>query len=236
MTAVTVRSPNHSGPRTHAIDRITPHCVEGQCTAESLGSWFADPARKASSNYGIDKDGRVVLIVDEANRSWCSSSASNDQRAVTIECASDKTDPYAMRGPVYETLVALCADICRRNGKTKLLWYPNKDYAIAYVPKPDEMLLTVHRWFAAKSCPGDWLYSRLGDLAARVTALLSPAPQDDRIFSDVPASAWYAQAVRWAAESGIVSGYDDGTFRPDEPITRAQAVSLLHRALADKDK
>ena len=167
----TVKSPNHSGRRTHVIDRITPHCVVGQLTAEGIGSCF--PAgREASCNYGIGKDGRVCLIVDEANRSWCSSSNSNDQRAVTIECASDMSVTYAMNNAVYENLIALCVDICRRNGKTKLLWFADKDKSLNYSPRSNEMVLTVHRWFANKSCPGNWLYSRLGDVASRVTAQL----------------------------------------------------------------
>ena len=78
LVVYTKLSPNHSGARTHAIDRISPHCVVGQCTLETLGSQFADPARKASSNYGIDKSGRVGLYVEEKNRSWCSSSNAND--------------------------------------------------------------------------------------------------------------------------------------------------------------
>lgn len=86
-----------TGQRTHSIDRITPHCVVGQCTAEGLGDWFAKSSTKASSNYGIDKDGRVGLYVEEKNRSWCSSSNANDQRAITIECASDTSEPYAFR-------------------------------------------------------------------------------------------------------------------------------------------
>lgn len=166
-------SPNHSGQRTHSIDRISPHCVVGQCTAESLGSLFADPDRQASSNYGIDRDGRVGMYVEEKNRSWCTSSRENDQRAITIECASDTTAPYAMKDVVYETLIKLCADICKRYGKTKLLWFGDKDKTLAYTPTNTEMVITVHRWFANKSCPGDWLYSRLGDLAAKVTALLT---------------------------------------------------------------
>ena len=166
-------SPNHSGKRTHAIDRITPHCVVGQCTAEGLGSWFAKTSTQASSNYGIDKDGRVGLYVEEKNRSWCSSSNANDQRAVTIECASDTKEPYTMNSKVYATLVKLCVDICKRNGKKKLLWISNKGKALNYVPKSDEMILTVHRWFANKSCPGNWLYSRLGKLATEVTKQLA---------------------------------------------------------------
>ena len=172
-------SPNHSGKRTHKIDRISPHCVVGQCTAEGLGSWFARTSTQASSNYGIDKDGRVGLYVEEKNRSWCTSSNANDQRAVTIECASDTKEPYTMNSKVYNKLVKLCVDICKRNGKKKLLWLGDKNKTLSYAPKSDEMVITVHRWFANKSCPGNWLYSRLGKLADEVTKQLggSSAPK-----------------------------------------------------------
>lgn len=165
-------SPNHSGQRTHSIDRITPHCVVGQLTAESICGCFTSPSREASCNYGIGKDGKIALCVEEKNRSWCSSSSANDQRAVTIECASDLNHPYAMTTAVYNSLVKLCTDICKRNGKKKLLWLGDKNKTLNYSPKSDEMVLTVHRWFASKSCPGDWLYSRLGDLASKVTIKL----------------------------------------------------------------
>lgn len=174
MVVYTKRSPHHSGQRTHSIDRITPHCVVGQCTAEVLGEVF-NGKREVSANYGIDKTGRVGLYVDEKNRSWCSSSRENDQRAITIECASDTYAPYAMNDKVWNTLIALCADICKRNGKKKLLWLGSKSAALNYSPKADEMVLTVHKWFAATACPGDWLYSRLGELAKQVTAKLGGA-------------------------------------------------------------
>lgn len=172
MVAYTKLSPNHSGQRTMAIDRITPHCVVGQCTAEGLGDWFAKSSTQASSNYGIDKDGRVGMYVEEKNRSWCSSSNANDQRAITIECASDTTEPYAFRDVVYQTLIKLCIDICKRNGKNKLIWFGAKDKTLNYAPKNGEMILTVHRWFANKSCPGNWMYARMGDLAEKVTKAL----------------------------------------------------------------
>lgn len=170
LVSYTKLSPNHSGQRTHSIDRITPHCVVGQCTAEGLGDWFAKSSTQASSNYGIDKNGHVGLYVEEKNRSWCSSSNANDQRAITIECASDTTEPYAMNSKVYDALIKLCVDICKRNGKKKLIWLGDKDKTLNYNPKSDEMVITVHRWFANKSCPGNWLYARLGDLATKVTA------------------------------------------------------------------
>ena len=177
LVVYTKLSPNHSGQRTHSIDRITPHCVVGQVTVERLGEIFAPVERQASSNYGIGLDGKVALYVDEGNRSWCSSSNANDQRAVTIECASDTTAPYAMTDAVYAALIDLCTDICKRNGKSKLLWFGDKDKTLAYEPKADEMIITVHRWFANKSCPGDWLYNRLGDLAAKVTSRLGGSSQ-----------------------------------------------------------
>ena len=173
LVSYTKLSPNHSGKRTHSIDRITPHCVVGQLTCESICDCFTSKDKQASCNYGIGFDGKISLCVDEEKRSWCSSSNSNDQRAVTIECASNKTSPYMMNEAVYNSLVNLCVDICRRNGKTKLLWFNDKSKSLSYKPKSNEMVITVHRWFANKSCPGDWLYSRLGDLANTVNKQLA---------------------------------------------------------------
>lgn len=185
MVAYTRLSPNHSGQRTHSIDRITPHCVVGQLSAESICGCFISPSRQASCNYGIGTDGKVSLCVEEKNRSWCSSSNANDQRAVTIECASDKTEPYAMNSRVYDSLIKLCTDICKRNGKRKLLWLGDRNKTLSYTPKSDEMVLTVHRWFANKSCPGGWLYARLGDLAAKVTAALGTGASADKAASQL---------------------------------------------------
>jgi hypothetical protein len=195
MVAYTRLSPNHSGQRTHSIDRITPHCVVGQLSAESICGCFTSPSRQASCNYGIGTDGKVSLCVEEKNRSWCSSSNANDQRAVTIECASDKTEPYAINSKVYDSLIKLCTDICRRNGKKKLLWLGDRNKTLNYTPKSDEMVLTVHRWFANKSCPGDWLYARLGDLATKVTAALSTGTGAS---ADKAASQLYRVRKTWA--------------------------------------
>lgn len=195
MVSYTRLSPNHSGQRTHSIDRITPHCVVGQLSAESICGCFTSPSRQASCNYGVGSDGKVSLCVEEKNRSWCSSSNANDQRAVTIECASDKTEPYAMNSRVYDSLVKLCTDICRRNGKKKLLWLGDRNKTLNYTPKSDEMVLTVHRWFANKSCPGDWLYARLGDLAAKVTAALGTGTGAS---ADKAASQLYRVRKTWA--------------------------------------
>ena len=162
-------SPNHSGLRNHAIDTITIHCVVGQCSVESLGSLFADPNRGASSNYGIGYDGRIGMYVEEKNRSWCSSSSYNDNRAVTIEVASDMTEPLAVRDAAYKSLIKLVADICKRNGIQKLVWSTNRNERMNHL---NGCNMTVHRDYANKSCPGTWLYERHGQIAAEVNKLL----------------------------------------------------------------
>ena len=172
LVSYTGLSPNHSCKRTCSISRIPPHAVVGQLSVERICGCFVRKERQASCNYAIGTDGRICLCVDEQNRSWCSSSRDNDQRAVTIECASDLTEPYAMKPEVYSALVELCADICRRNGKRKLVWIADRDKAFGYEVKNAEMLLTVHRWFARKSCPGNWLMERLGCLAQEVNSRL----------------------------------------------------------------
>ena len=114
LVVYTKLSPNNSGRRTMNIDRITPHCVVGQCSVEVIGDVFYPRSRQASSQYGIGPDARLGMYCEEKNRSWCSSSNANDQRAITIECASDKTAPYAMKDVVYNKLIDLCVDICQR--------------------------------------------------------------------------------------------------------------------------
>lgn len=225
LVSYTKLSPNNSGTRTHTIDRITPHCIVGQLSVESAGAWFAKPSTQASCNYVIGADGRVGLIVPESKRSWCSSSRENDQRAVTIECASDKTDPYAFRDAVYQKLIQLCADICRRNGKTKLLWLGDRTKTLVYVPAPGEMVLTVHRWYASKDCPGNWLMARMPYLASRVTELLGtpniPAPSAGTT-SAMEINALGSEVTKAKAMLKLVHDTDQSGILPS--VTTAQMI------------
>lgn len=169
LVSYTKISPNKNSPRNHTIDTITIHCVVGQAGVESLGSLFSSSSVGASSNYGIGYDGRIGMYVEEKDRSWCSSNAANDNRAITIECASDTTYPYAINEAVYASLIKLCADICKRNGIKELKWKADK----SLIGQPDKQNMTVHRWFANKSCPGDYIYDRLGQIAKEVNSLLN---------------------------------------------------------------
>lgn len=172
-------SPNNSGLRNHEIDTIAIHCVVGQCSVEALGAIFAPTSKQASSNYGIGSDGRVGMYVEEKNRSWCTSSSAVDNRAVTIECASDATEPYAVKDVVFNKLIVLVADICKRNNITKLVWSDKKEDRINRVGGCNMM---VHRDYSRKSCPGSYLYSKHQEIADKVNAILGKidkAPDTD---------------------------------------------------------
>lgn len=180
-------SPNKNSPRKHKIDTITIHCVVGQLSVETLGSIFSKSSKQASSNYGIGSDGRIGMYVEEKDRSWCSSNAANDHRAITIECASDTTHPYAINDKVYKSLIELCVDICKRNGIKELKWKGDK----SLIGKTDKQNMTVHRWFANKSCPGDYIYSRLGQIANEVNRKLNSTNKSiDTIAREVIKGLW----------------------------------------------
>ena len=170
LVSYTKISPNRTKNRNHAIDTITIHCVVGQCSVETLGNVFAPESRKASSNYGVGVDGRIGMYCEEKDRSWCSSNAANDHRAITIEVASDTTHPYAVNDKAYAALIDLCVDICQRNGIKKLVWSESKNDRVNHL---NGCNMTVHRDYANKSCPGDYLYERHGAIAAAVNARLS---------------------------------------------------------------
>ena len=180
LISFTKISPNKTPNRSHKIDTITIHCVVGQCSVEALGNLFASTAKHASSNYGIGYDGKIGMYVEEKDCSWCSSSTANDSRAVTIEVASDTTHPYAVTDKAYAALIDLVTDICKRNGITELKWKADK----SLIGQVDKQNMTVHRWFAPKACPGEYLYSRHADIAAKVNKRLKvqEEPEKDTIY------------------------------------------------------
>ena len=245
LVTYTKLSPNHSGRRNHVIDTVSIHCMAGNASVETCGALFADPSRKASSNYGIGSDGRIALYVDEANRSWCTSSASNDHRAITIEVANNGGAPdWPVSDKAYAALLDLLTDICRRNGIKKLLWRGDK----SLIGQVDKQNMTVHRWFAAKACPGDYLYNRHGEIAAEINRRLEgeEKPMDiAKLISEMTNEqayqlmqkaelhaktlaepAWSQQEGHWAkaAANGIV----DGTS-PERPMKRDEVISVLGR-------
>ena len=175
LVSYTKISPNRSSPRNHTIDTITIHCVVGQCSVETLGNVFAPTSRQASSNYGIGYDGKIGMYCEEKDRSWCSSSRSNDNRAITIEVASDTKHPYAVNDKAYAALLDLVTDICKRNGIKRLVWSTDKNERMNHL---NGCNMTVHRDYANKACPGEYLYSRHGEIAAEVNKRLGAGEQE----------------------------------------------------------
>ena len=168
LISFTKISPFKNAPRNHNIDTITIHCVVGQLSVESMGMFFSAPTTKASANYGIGSDGRIGMYVEEDSRSWCSSSPSNDNRAVTIECACDSFHPYKVNDDVLKSLILLVADICKRNGIKELKWKGDK----SLIGQIDKQNMTVHRWFKNKACPGEYLYNLHPYIADEVNKIL----------------------------------------------------------------
>lgn len=244
LVTYTKLSPNHSGKRNHAIDTISIHCMAGNASVETCGALFANPSRKASSNYGIGSDGRIALYVDEANRSWCTSSASNDNRAVTIEVANNGGAPdWPVSDKAYAALLDLVTDICKRNGIKKLLWKGDK----SLIGQVNKQNMTVHRWFAAKACPGDYLYNRHGQIAAEVNKRLEGEEEVDiaKLISEMTNEqayqlmqkaelhaktldepAWSKNEGHWAkaTKAGIVDGSS-----PERPMKRDEVIAVLGR-------
>ena len=160
-------SPNKTSPRTHQIDTITIDVMRGPLAIESCGNVLANRSCRASANYGVGKDGRIALYVDEQDRSWCSSNAANDDRAITILVASDSTSPYAISSQALKATVQLVADICKRNGIEKLVWSPNKEDRIQHRNGAN---MTLHGDFANKPAP--FLEEHMKDIAEQVNKML----------------------------------------------------------------
>lgn len=177
LAKVVVESPNKSSPRMSKIDTITIHCMAGNLSVESCGALFAKSSRKASSNYGVGSDGRIACYVGEEDRSWCSSNRANDNRAITIEVANDggADTGWHVSDKAYKSLISLLVDICRRNHIAKLVWSNNKNDRVNH---KNGCNMTVHRDFANKSCPGDYLYSLHSKIANEVNTLLGVVKED----------------------------------------------------------
>lgn len=200
LATYTLISPNKNSPRNHKIDTISIHCFVGQVTAKRGCEVFQPSSEQASCNYVVGYDGSIGLCVEEKDRSWCTSSSSNDHRAITIETASENKAPYKVTAAAYAALLDLVTDICRRNGAKKLLWFGDKAKTLAYAPKSGEMVMTVHRWFANKSCPGDYLYNLHGEIAAEVTKRLGGSSSTTSPSTGTGASGSAQTAVNYTVK------------------------------------
>ena len=234
-------SPNRSVNRKHTIDTITIHCVVGQCSVETLGTIFARSSCEASANYGIGYDGRVGLYVEEKDRSWCTSSASNDNRAITIEVASNTYDPYVVTDAAYNKLIDLLVDICKRNDINQLVWSTSKYERMNHL---NGCNMTVHRDYANKACPGNYLYNLHGQIAAEVNARLNSEEDEDMtqeqfnqmannwisgLASQTEGADYAKEALSWGKENELLLGDESGNQMPKSFLTREQFITVVKR-------
>lgn len=226
---------NCTKPRKKNIDAVIIHCIVGQWTAKQGCDYFATTDRDCSANYVVGRDGSIGLSVDEANRAWTSggslkvngvSGADWDHRAVTIEVASDTSHPYAVTDSAYESLIKLVADICKRNGIKKLLWKGDK----SLVGNIAQQNMAVHRWFANKSCPGEYLYERMGDIASRANAIIGGgASEPEKLANEKPEFS-VGDIVKFTGTKQYISANSTNgkTCKPGEARVTAVAAKGKH--------
>ena len=161
---------NHtSGRGGERVCKITPHHMAVVWTGERCAQSFDVYGRNASAQYCIGYDGEIVGCVDENDRSWCSASGWNDRKAITIEVSNNSTGgDWPISQKSWDSLVRLCADICRRYG-----------FRLTYDGTPNGSL-TEHQMYAATNCPGPYLHARMGELARQVNAILDGEEKEER--------------------------------------------------------
>lgn len=246
-------SPNKTSIKNKINDTISIHCIVGQWTAKQGADYFAKPSAKSSANYIIGKDGSISLGVEEKDRAWTTggtltvngqTGAMNDRHAITIEVASDTKPPYAITDAAYTALVKLVADIAKRNNMGELKWKADKNL----IGHPELQNITVHRWFAHKTCPGDYIYERLGNIANEANMINAaagyPAGQEEEemtkeqfkemlkeCLDDMAKeeSTWEEGAMTWAQKEGLMQGDENGNIMPKKFMTRGEFATVLQR-------
>lgn len=220
MIQSTELSPNLTLGRRD-ISIITPHCYVGEASTKSMLNYFAKKDTMASSNYVIGKDGSIGLCVEEKNRSWCTSSSWNDNRAVTIECACEMYAPNTINDAVYKSLIYLIKDICERNGKKHLIYINKWDMAEKFIKesqKKDEIVITFHKWFANKECPGQYIISKMPNIVEQVNKMLE-GDKPEIISKD----------MQWCILNKLIVGDGTGKYYPNKELTREQAATLIRK-------
>lgn len=142
------------GRSGYNIEMVAIHHIAGVLSAKQCGTIFQDGSRKASSNYGIGKDGEVGLYVDEKNTSWCNGNWISNCKSVTIEVSNSETGgDWKVSDIVLNKLIELIADIFKRNKLEKAVKGQN---------------IVWHSMYANTSCPGQYLLSKMDYIVEKV--------------------------------------------------------------------
>lgn len=115
-----------------------------------------------SWNYGINSYGKVGMFAEESQAAYSTGSPDNDDKCVNIVVCNNSEGPEWTISPrAYSTLIELCADICKRNNITQLI----------YDRKNPRCNLTIHKWFNPNvNCPGKYILDRMKDIQDEVNS------------------------------------------------------------------
>lgn len=249
LVVYTKLSPHCTKPRQGRIKGISIHTMAGPGSVEGCGQVFQ--TSEASSHYGIGPDGRIGQYVLEENRAWCCSHKV-DHEVVTIEVSSIQSyqEPYECTDAAFESLINLCVDICQRNGIKKLIWKEGKQYCPAFTGNWAVCNMVPHRYTTdkGKSCPGNYLFGKYGEIAERVNARLKGEDEDmdiNKLLSEMtneqayelvkkaeihaatlPDDDWSQKEGWW--EKAKEAGVSDGSS-PVRHMKRNEVVAILGR-------
>ena len=249
LVVYTKLSPHCTKPRQGKIKGISIHTMAGPGSVEGCGQVFQ--SSEASSHYGIGPDGRIGQYVLEENRAWCCSHKV-DHEVVTIEVSSIQSyeEPYECTAAAFESLINLCVDICQRNGIRELIWKEGKQYCPAFTRNWAVCNMVPHRYTTdkGKSCPGNYLFGKYGEIAERVNARLKGEDEDmdiNKLLSEMtneqayelvkkaeihaatlPDDDWSKKEGWW--EKAQEAGVSDGSS-PVRHMKRNEVVAILGR-------
>lgn len=214
---------HHWSQRTSKIDTITIHCAVGLVDSTSIARYLDTMTNDASANYCIGKDGDITCMIPEKYRSWCSSNSANDDRAITIEVASETSSPYKVPTLAMASLIDLLVDICSRH-LIRLKWSWDANERRNHVGGCN---MTVHRDFSAKSCPGDFLYDNMQAIADTVNRRLLEMDNRYNTLDQVPAD--FKPIISDLCEKGIIRGKKDGSL--DLSFDMIRCVTFFKRMI-----
>ena len=155
---------NYNDRGGRKITRITLHHMAGNLTIDGCKS--ALQSRGGSVNYAIQSDGTIGLLLPEKFRPWTSNSPDNDYISVTVEIANapGAGEPdWKVTDAALQSAIKLCADICKRNGIKKL----------TFTGQLAGSNLTMHKWFYATGCPGQYLGGKFPFIVQEVNKILN---------------------------------------------------------------
>lgn len=207
--------------------KFVPHCTAGMSSAAATATRFQNPNVGASATYCIGGDGDIVQNVPEEYRPWTTggdlnvngvTGATIDHMAFTFEIANSALGgSWPMSDKAINSLVLLMVDICQRHGIPRVYWNNDKYFSSITT---NYNTINLHRWYARKSCPGDFLVSLMPNIATVVNNLLAAGPvvpSGDYVIDGVDYSVVFDPAYYRANQSDVAASpygaSDDGLWQ-----------------------